>query len=744
MQGKFCVITLLLFLFSIPSGITFAQVQLLTVSPPATAKPGDFVTHVFSIINLQAFSDTFTFTLSLPQGLSLVSQPGPITLGPGEEDKVFLTVFVSSAAKAGENILELTAISQADPAIKASATAIINVIPVAAVEVIAPSPVEADPGQTINLLFTVINRGNVLDEYMLSASSRSGFRISVFPEALALMPRERGEVTVTLSIPATAPPGSRDLVILVATSTMFIGVSAEAQALVIVLPPPPQAVGVTLFAEVPAELKLSTSLAEELLEADIDLLARGRLDTDQYLHLRIGLVDIFERWELENFLFLLELKELDFALGDITLSPARLVKLSGRGLLLKFKNIEEQASSLSISGALDQEDLLWALSFADSCGLNLGSRRSDEGFILDALGRCKLNELTLQAEGAISSILDVTDGAAWFTSSLRLQELSVSADLFRAGTNFAGSFNDLQGFNIFSRLSIQKLLSLNASFQQSSDNIEENPSLPTLTTTISRIGGSLSFEDLPTLRLQYEFEKQISLNPQTPTNKEARKLSFGLVQQIGLHSLIFFADSTRDSDYIAGTEFEYTRFGLETRLYQRPFAASLRFTNEETLDLKNNLLIARSFEAASWLYFYQERFSALLGLTVKDGSAKISTKIDSKLGNNDVSVLTDLAITLGAIALGAAFITRFDLPIPFIVTKGRVEGFIFIDDNGNKIKDPGEEGIPDLILSLDGLKVRSNLEKAGFYRFPPLRPGSYKLNIENLPAYLASANSAAT
>lgn len=132
MRGKFYVIIslLLFYLFSIASDIVFAQVQLVTVSAPATAKPGDFVTHVFSITNLEVVADTFNFSviLHLPEGRRLVSQPGPVTLGPGEEDKVFLTVFVTSAAKAGENILELTAVSQTKPAIKALATAVINVI----------------------------------------------------------------------------------------------------------------------------------------------------------------------------------------------------------------------------------------------------------------------------------------------------------------------------------------------------------------------------------------------------------------------------------------------------------------------------------------------------------------------------------------------------------------------------------------------------------------------------------------
>ena len=82
--------------------------------------------------------------------------------------------------------------------------------------------------------------------------------------------------------------------------------------------------------------------------------------------------------------------------------------------------------------------------------------------------------------------------------------------------------------------------------------------------------------------------------------------------------------------------------------------------------------------------------------------------------------------------LGLFVALRFGLPIPFIHTKSRVEGFIFVDKNANGKRDPGERGVPKVILSLAGLLARS--DERGFFRFPPVQSGSFQLDIQNLPS----------
>ena len=85
----------------------------------------------------------------------------------------------------------------------------------------------------------------------------------------------------------------------------------------------------------------------------------------------------------------------------------------------------------------------------------------------------------------------------------------------------------------------------------------------------------------------------------------------------------------------------------------------------------------------------------------------------------------------GKVALAFNLNLTFDLLIPFIVTKGQLEGHAFVDINANGQYDTGETGIPDLLLTLTGTQALSGAQ--GEFLFTPLPPGDYSLRILNLP-----------
>jgi hypothetical protein len=79
---------------------------------------------------------------------------------------------------------------------------------------------------------------------------------------------------------------------------------------------------------------------------------------------------------------------------------------------------------------------------------------------------------------------------------------------------------------------------------------------------------------------------------------------------------------------------------------------------------------------------------------------------------------------------------RFDLPMPFLPIQGRLEGSVFIDENGNQIRDSGERGISEVILRSNGALART--DSSGFFRFPPVRPGPVELDLQELPVGLVA------
>jgi hypothetical protein len=69
-----------------------------------------------------------------------------------------------------------------------------------------------------------------------------------------------------------------------------------------------------------------------------------------------------------------------------------------------------------------------------------------------------------------------------------------------------------------------------------------------------------------------------------------------------------------------------------------------------------------------------------------------------------------------------------------VKVKGQVAGTVFVDDNGNGVRDVGEVGVPDVVLEMGGVRARTG--EAGDYRLPAVKPGIYTLKLLALPANL--------
>jgi hypothetical protein len=69
-----------------------------------------------------------------------------------------------------------------------------------------------------------------------------------------------------------------------------------------------------------------------------------------------------------------------------------------------------------------------------------------------------------------------------------------------------------------------------------------------------------------------------------------------------------------------------------------------------------------------------------------------------------------------------------------VKVKGQVAGTVFVDDNGNGVRDAGEVGVPDVVLEMGGGRARTG--EAGDYRLPAVKPGVYTLKLLALPASL--------
>ena len=68
------------------------------------------------------------------------------------------------------------------------------------------------------------------------------------------------------------------------------------------------------------------------------------------------------------------------------------------------------------------------------------------------------------------------------------------------------------------------------------------------------------------------------------------------------------------------------------------------------------------------------------------------------------------------------------VPLPFLKTKGRLGGRIFVDENGDNLWQEDEPTISGVRVVLAGEVVQSDRE--GYYEFSPQLPGEYPLFLQ--------------
>jgi hypothetical protein len=187
---------------------------------------------------------------------------------------------------------------------------------------------------------------------------------------------------------------------------------------------------------------------------------------------------------------------------------------------------------------------------------------------------------------------------------------------------------------------------------------------------------------------------------------------------------------------LAGESFSYSRIdqGLEYAL--DGILLSAEITNSMTKNITTN-------EVVSNASLTNLRLETLDSPSIEMAVSR-SEDTTSFSGEATVSTAENLEMTISGNASSGeggfsfsgnlGFEYDFDLPLKFLVTKGRVEGYIFVDENGDGEKNSDEEGVEGLVLAIEETEVASG--KDGYFKFPPLLPGTYELELQDVPQKL--------
>ena len=759
------------------------QVLLEPLSQGPSVSPPGLVTGVFRITNTGTASDIFELQATVPQGWTTVSLTSSASLEPGTSETVLLALMVPVGVLADEYEVVLRAVSSSDPSIWDEASLTVEVEPRMAVELFSPRAVgQVLPGELAEYWMEVVNRGNVSSEFELEA--RSNWLVEVTPEFVGLSPGERTEVLIRHWAPKDVHPGTECYLTVAVHSVLEADVTDKARIRTTVLPPLPQAVGGSLMEEVPTHLRFSINrdVFSRKVSSNIAFSLADRAENG-WFSVRLGASSLFgpDPVEIDSFSVCYRRTPTTYVIGNTKKRLTGLLSLSCYGGSVTID--AEHYDLIFLAGVLDDETRVGGRFLVGPEVANAGiayvecKGESDRRAMGSLTASVKpLDNWSLQMEGALGVKNMRNSRAIVFTTKANISGYSLSAEAFSVGTYFPGDRSDQAGMSLSQSLRHEGI-ALATSLSHSWNNVIKDPLVPTtvsddlklsfscpfsewmdLDSTLKctweqtdalsptrafdgllKVDLSLSpFEEWPTIDSSAELGWERSEGP-TMTNKSDPILSLEVTGSRGIFPYSFSIEVSDQIDHVADTHYRTLSSSEKIGLSIETFDLFLELTHTKLLDciagetLSGGTEVSLSFQpqgsphsAKITLSNMQDAFglSFVLGVRILEG-VNVQFNGASHWHRSD----TVPATFTGNVSMNFSF--AFDLPIPFIVTKGRIEGRVFDDINANGQYDQDEKGIPDLLLALADTQALTGED--GQFRFSPLPPGDYSLRIVNLP-----------
>ncbi|MCK4393841.1 carboxypeptidase regulatory-like domain-containing protein, partial [Candidatus Bipolaricaulota bacterium] len=347
-----------------------------------------------------------------------------------------------------------------------------------------------------------------------------------------------------------------------------------------------------------------------------------------------------------------------------------------------------------------------------------------------------LEDWSLRMEGALGINNGLTSRAVFFNTKIDTISYFLNVEALSVGTDFPGLHADEAGIGLSQRLRIEDL-SLGTSLSHMWDNVIRDPLVSTTITDELGLNFYVTpLEEGPTITstVGFTWERGEDLSVK---NEIERLLSVAMSDTQGEFPYSFSAKLTDRIDHVANTHYRTLSFSEGVGLSIEDFDLFLKLTQEKTEDYLTGDLLTGGTDVSLRFSSNSSLHSATITLANAKDWFDLTLEVDVLL-LEDLHVLLDTTLgwdradaTASTLSLGMSFDLGFKLPIPFLVTKARIEGRVYDDSNANGQCDQGEKGILGLLLALADTQALTGED--GQFRFPPLLPGDYSLRIVNLP-----------
>lgn len=318
---------------------------------------------------------------------------------------------------------------------------------------------------------------------------------------------------------------------------------------------------------------------------------------------------------------------------------------------------------------------------------------------------------------------------------------SLTGEAFSIGTNFPGNRRDEAGVFLSQSLREEKVV-LGASLRHIWDNVDQDPLLPTTIQDDLKVDLSLTpAKGWPTAsaRLDFAFRRDTTL---VLTDEVERSLLFSLSKTDGRVPFSISGRCEDQIDHVAGTHLATWVWKEGVGLSLDEAEVYLELSQSREVDLVTQATVQEGTDLSLRFRSRKSLHQMSLNLGSYGSGLRLSGNADVKI-EDDFHVLFNLALghdeaTPGAtlLRLGVTFDVRFGLPVPFLVTKGRIEGRVFLDENGDLLRGEAEPGAAGVEVVVGTARVTT--DDRGVFRSPALPPGTYAVLVVSDPTTLPS------
>jgi len=726
-----------------------AGVDLVLLSADKEARPGEFVTHVFSITNTGAVSETYDVSVEVPDDWTALGVPPSLTLGPGDEETLFVTITIPAGVLAGPYTIGVKAESTTDPAATASASASVEIGVRNQIEIVSPSEGEGTaPGQEKTYEFALVNRGNAQEVLVVSVNSSRGFPVEVSPTSIALAPQEHRTFAVRISVPQSTSAG-RDVLTVTVTSALHADVTAEAVLFTSIRPPTPSVVGGSLVELLAGRLRIGVDRSETdgTWDSRLSFAASGRV-LGGYLSASLSAESPFGSNPLDvvSYVVLYRLDPTSFALGYVSRMLTDFVDVTCEG---GYAAVDTAFVDLALVGGIDGDEARFGgyVTLGPEAA-NLGIAYSDarspatQESIWSATAFAEpLTDWTLRMEGAVGTDNGLLGHAFFANTSIDTTAYFLAASAFCVDTYFPGLRSDSAGVEIAQRLRLTAL-SIGISLAHVKDNVVGDPAVDTLVE--DSLGFNLFARPIaggPELRTTLEFERIRGADPAV-RDDVSLLVAYSLSQSAGVFPYAFDGRIADQVDRLAGSHVRTLTHTQGVGLSVDGFYAFLRLQQETYVDVVTGATLSATSNAAvvlrpeGTLHEASITFRNELDDYDVDASVLLRVSDDADLALSSTMAWDRDGVTSPAFGWGISARVSFGVLAPFLVTKGRIEGRLFIDRNGNGAVDADDPPVEGAVLAAGGRQASTDAD--GAFRFPPLAPGAYDVAVTELPADAAA------